>query len=183
MSNYMSSDKTKQELFTISVFESLGYCKGFKFIPRNSDFGIDADVCFLVANPYSDRTRLVESSQKICIQHKSTSYRSINKHNTVIKYPLEVKTYNDMLMYRDYGQCLVLILSILTNDTWTDCCDDHNKYFSKAYWYIIDDDAKPTDNTATITISIPIENKFDIDTLGYLFKLIHKVEVPDAIGS
>lgn len=173
-------DRNKdQELFSISVFDSIAHSGGFRLVHHETDYGIDAEVCYLVELEEHGKHRYIPSPHKLILQHKSTGAALLNKDDDTIKYPLEVKNYNNMVYFKDNGSCIVLVLSILTNDTWVECCDNHQKFFNNAYWYIIPEDAVATENVCSITIDVPKKNKFNSNTLNELFNILHKVEIPN----
>lgn len=166
-----------QELFTRSVFESIAHSGGFRFDYSQTDDGVDASVYYLMELSAGDRRRFLRSPQSLYLQHKSTSSSALKTSSNCIRYALEAKTYNDMIQYRRHNNNLVLILSVITKDAWVECCDDHQRFFSNAFWYMIPNNAVETTNSSSVTVDIPLVNKFTQNTLNDLFNLLHKSEL------
>ncbi len=179
MEVFMATEKKNQELFTRSVFESIAHSKGFRFKYSESDDGVDAEVYYLVELKNRGKKRFVQSPAQLSLQHKSTHSTSVKVEQNSLKYNLEAKTYNDMVWYKENNSNLVLVLSVLTHDTWVECCDNHQKFFSNAFWFTVPEDAERTSNSSSITIEIPLSNKFNEDTLSLLFRNLCGVEMSD----
>lgn len=175
----MATEKKDQELFTRSVFESIAHSKGFRFKYSESDDGVDAEVYYLVELNNRGNKRFIQSPAQLSLQHKSTHCSSIKVEQNSLRYDLEAKTYNDMVCYKENNSNLVLVLSVLTHSTWVECCDNHQKFFSNAFWFTVPDGAVRTTNSRSITIDIPLSNKFQEDTLSLLFQNLCGVEMSD----
>ncbi len=111
------------------------------------------------------RRRFLDSQMRLDFQIKSTTVLGVEMGEDVIKYDLEAKTFNDLIHRRIEPLPLHLLLVVL-NDRPPACVTiDPNQIsvVGKAFWFLPEEDEKPTANVATKRISIPITNILQAD--------------------
>lgn len=175
----MITENHQKEALSQAYATAIAGGAGLNFsFDRSFDYGVDGtfqDVT-VVSRPNGDgeiTQRRVESGYKLDFQLKATKNWRIDGSN--ISYPLEAKTYNDLVernkvdagsMYALPKVLLLLCLPEKPRDwmsvdhtcmTLRDCC----------YWYKIPG-TELTTNTSRVTIKIPRVNIFNPDKLREL---------------
>jgi len=171
----MTNNQIK-EAISASYVRTIANRRGYKTSTRELDHGVDMDLIEMTIRVQNGSQRYIESGREIKVQLKATTERGITRGGNVIRYPLESKTFNDLVDRRQRGTIpLVLILFILPEEEndWV-LCDANNLVIKKhAYWYIPSDTDAETPNNTSITIEIPESQTIDLDTIEQLFSQLH----------
>jgi len=139
---------------------------GFKVIEPPQDHGVD-----MIISPVMARTtpagaqRYLDSPYKLDFQLKATTPASIIDEGHQIKYDLESKTYNDLVVRRP--DILPLHLIVVVLDCAPPACISMDEarlsVMGKAYWYLPEEGAEETPNGTTIRVAIPKANQLETD--------------------
>lgn len=82
-----------------------------------------------------------------------------------IRYPLPVKNYNDLRGDDVVAPRYLAVMLVPNNiDDWIAHNDSHLALYHSCYWLSLRD-AGPTNNEATVTVSIPLAQRLTHDTL------------------
>lgn len=158
-----------------SFLETIASRQGY-FNATSRDYGTDLTI--RKANLCPTRRRYLTSGKAIDIQIKAVSERYIRYYadssKTYIKYDLEVKNYNDLIdRANENGAFIPLILAVFVmpenNDEWLSLNEEELILRKCAFFYQIPTDAIPSENTQTIAIEIPKENKIGLDFYNNIF--------------
>ena len=149
------------------IKEGIGRCyidalisyAGFNTCKDGFDYGFDGG--FIEVKKRDDR--IVSSGFRVDYQLKSSSNITINKD--FVEYDLEAKNYND-LVDPDVGTPRILFLYHMPKDFKKYITVTQNNTIFKhcAWWYSLKS-LKPTTNTSTKRIKIPIENIVTEETI------------------
>lgn len=167
----MTIEQIKEELSNSFVGLVASYL-GYKLTKPSDTGGVDFSLTKDISYISNGRTRFIQSGQYIDLQLKATTDRTVILEDSVLKYDLEVKTYNDLIKRKEFSNApFFLILFVLPEekDDWIDFNDEYILLRKYAFWYIPPDGSEPTDNTSKIRISIPLNNKLDFDTFDNWF--------------
>lgn len=164
------TDNDIKEDISRSFLEIIATKSGFYPIKSKQDFGIDLRFTRTIRRG----NRIIEDTNYIPIQIKSTTEKGINISGSYVKYPLEVKTYNDLVDTRDALVPLILVLFILpeNSDEWVKLTPNELIIKKCAYWFMVSENSTFSNNTEKITISIPLSNLVEIDFFNKLRDLI-----------
>jgi Domain of unknown function (DUF4365) len=104
---------------------------------------------------------------KLDIQLKATT--RLKKTATNYSFALKKKNYDDLRVETQTPRILVVLDLPAEPDKWLQIADNRLSISRYAYWVSLS--GKPdSDNEKTITISIPQENRFDVDSLRILME-------------
>lgn len=162
----------KKEQFSNRFIGILATHNGFVVDKPELDLGTDYQLkktkSWITPN---GKRRFTVDSRYIDIQLKSTTENSIIEEDTIIKYDLEAKSYNDLIERRDNGLIpLILILFVLPTDvdSWVDIDNNEIRLRKHAYWYVPADDSTLITNGYTKRIEIQKSNMLSIDCFDIL---------------
>ena len=173
------TDNLIMEEISRSYLELLANNTGY-FPSVTKDFGTDLTI--RKAKYCSERKRILTIGKSIDIQLKAVSEKYVIGSEDInldtIKYVLEVKNYNDLIVRaNESGICMPLILCVFIIP------NDRNEWFSInpsemiikkcAYWYRIPFNAELSTNTTSITIEIP---KTNIVSTGFYDEIFATLE-------
>ncbi|HFA49805.1 MAG TPA: DUF4365 domain-containing protein [Bacteroidetes bacterium] len=162
-----------------------GYRYGFPPLPAAS---VDAMITEVFPYSIGGRNRYADMGNTIDVQVKSTTQKRAkitkDKHGeSVIKYDLEVKNFNDLVFrYKTFKKRrvkpLLLVLLVLPEkkSEWVKLSigdsapKKHVQIGGVAYWYYPDENLNFTKNKEKIRVHIPTKNKVGFDFLNDLFK-------------
>lgn len=151
-----------------TIANRCGYkCEG----PADGDNGVDFRVCAVTEVIYPQGPRFIDDGKILQYQLKSTTMAGVDFIDGVVKYDLEAKTYND-LIYRLQGNYpLTLILAVLPEAeiNWVICNEQNLCQETQLYWYRPSAGDTLTHNAATKRISVPIDNRVDLNFLPNQF--------------
>jgi len=172
----MTVDQIKEQLSNRFV-GILASNRGFSIEKPELDIGVDFQLKKYYAYKHPNgKTRYTPDSRYIDIQLKSTTVSSIIDEPTLIKYDLEVKSYNDLVERKNNGIApLILILFILPDDQihWVNIDELEIKLRKHAYWYQPPAASAFTENVSTIRIEIPKTNLLGLNCFPDIHSLLY----------
>lgn len=137
---------------------------GFKVSEPPTDHGVDMVVTPVTIRATATGSRYLDSPHKLDFQLKATTPASIIDGPDDIRYDLESKTFNDLVVRRDEFLPLHLILVVL--DLAPPACISIDaaqlSIMGKAFWYLPDEHAVETTNAYRTRITIPKANQLEI---------------------
>lgn len=165
------TDENIKEALGLRFIEVLANYKGFKTNTSYPDYGTDLEIIEVDFRIENDHKRYCDTGRELKIQLKSTTENSIIQDTSVLKYDLEIKTYNDLISRKNNLRPLLLVLFILPDnpDSWLLLTVDELLIRKQAYWFY-PESLQKTDNTSTIRICIPKTNLFSTETIDELFE-------------
>ncbi len=153
----------QKELFSTALVASICSQSGCQWQTYAQDHGLDLSIS----------GEQWELNPKIDIQIKSTSDLSIIKEDKgLIKYPLRVKNYKDLIKHTLTPRLLILAFVPNKPELWL---TQYNKGITarhSIYWYYLKG-MKDTNKNHSVTIDIPLENKFSYTALKELMEKIN----------
>jgi hypothetical protein len=158
---------TQKEEFSYAYINAVASAAGFSFqiASRPLDqVGVDVTITGLVSPGSRRRTRLD-------VQVKCTSRDVIDSNN--LRYPLDIKNYEELRNdYPDDDPLILVVVLVPDNvDDWlhqseTELCLQHC-----AYWVSLRGQPA-TENQTTVTVYLPRQNIFTVNTLKNLMQRI-----------
>ena len=149
----------------------------FNFCGR--DYG--TDLMIRKARACTTRKRYLTQGKAIDIQVKATLDHNV-RHLTdaskpYVKYDLEAKNYNDLIdRSQENGAFIPLFLVVFIlpqeRSAWMRLTPEELIVKKCAYWYQIHGGAKQSDNSSTVTITIPKGNIISADFYDSLFQML-----------
>lgn len=133
---------------------------------NRGDFRIDDDSIDITFQAKGDFGPGRMRSPMIQVQLKCSSQDLIA--GDVIKFPLKIKNYND-LRGDDVVVPRYLAVLLVPDDLsqWIASHDDHVVLFKSCHWLSLRN-YKPTDNKASVTVDVPIEQRLTSSTLWHM---------------
>jgi hypothetical protein len=151
---------------------------GFSISKPEMDYGIDCRVEKVVSytHPQTGKARNLGNGNYIDIQLKATTEDQIIPQGNLVKYDLEVKTYNDLVTRMNDGQApLVLIVFILPSNrnAWVQINPNELRFRKHAYWYQPGSGAALSSNVSTVRIDLLSANMLDINSFQSLYTAMY----------
>lgn len=178
----MTENDIKQKL----SFHYVGFIStysGYRFDQPFTDYGVDAVIEKIEKVQINGTNRYVASGKSIDVQLKSTSGSKIIQQEDIIKFDLEVKSYNDLIRrYQRRDQALgnliplILVLFILPDDMESSIDLSNLNYTqinASAYWIYPNETWTISSNKSSVRVEIPIKNCVDLDFCDKIFNLLH----------
>ncbi|MHC5747681.1 MAG: DUF4365 domain-containing protein [Nostoc sp.] len=158
---------TQKEEFSYAYISAVASVAGYSFqiAPRPLDLvGVDVTITGLVSPGSRRRTRLD-------LQLKCTSQDLLD--NQGIKYPLEIKNYNELRNTNLDDDPLLLVLVLVPEkvEHWLQQTETELCLKRCAYWVSLRGQASSTNQT-NVTVYLPRQNVFSVDTLKTLMQRI-----------
>jgi hypothetical protein len=155
----MDPQKQKEE-FNYAYVCALGAHAGL----NRTSSSVDDDSIDVAFKSKGYHGHLVRSPQ-IEFQLKCTSQDLVDVDSEVIKFPLLRKNYDD-LRGSDFASPRYLAVLLVPEDVehWIGHNDEHIELHKNCYWLSLRD-YEPTDNTNTVTVSIPLDQRLTTETL------------------
>ena len=150
--------------------------KGYRIDKGDLDYGVDFQVKRTVLMQVRNKPRYVQDGKYIDLQLKCTTENTVIFEEDCVKYDLEAKNYNDLVQRLIDGLVpLVLILVVLPGeqDQWVSLDEDGILLRRSAYWFRPAEDSDFTDNVATTRISIPHQNRLDLNCFDNFYDDFH----------
>lgn len=147
----------KKEQFNIAYVTAIAAQAGV----RHTTITVDDDSIdlMLIGRDYSGDIR----NPQIQIQLKCTSQDMVQ--GDIIKFPLGVKNYNDLRGENVLCPRYLVILLVPDNhEEWIVHNDDCMMLHNRCFWVSIKAHP-PTSNTSNVTVDVPIEQRFTMDSL------------------
>ncbi len=145
---------------------------GLNLSIREYDYGVDGNFDEIAIH----NNRRVESGFSLSFQLKAST--QWQRDENTITYDLEAKTYNDLVIRRNFRMAVpcILILFALPPDAsqWLTQDEDEMRLRGSCYWEYIS--GKPTTNRQSVRIRIPRQQKLTPESL---LGLIEKVKTGD----
>lgn len=137
---------------------------GFKVSEPPTDHGVDMVVTPVMIRATASGHRYLDSPHKLDFQLKATTPASIIDGPDDIRYDLESKNFNDLVVRR--GDFLPLHLILVVLDMAPPACISIDasqlSIMGQAFWYLPDEQAVETTNPYQTRITIPKANKLEI---------------------
>jgi hypothetical protein len=158
---------TQKEEFSYAYISAVASVAGYSFqiAPRPLDLvGVDVTITGLVSPGSRRRTRLD-------LQLKCTSQDLLD--NEGIRYPLEIKNYNELrnTNFDDDPLLLVVVLVPEKVEHWLQQTETELCLKRCAYWVSLRGQASST-NQSNVTVYLPRQNVFSVDALKTLMQRI-----------
>ncbi len=180
----MTDAQIKEEL-SIHIFSALAARSGYSAIKPRIDHGHDLVLYPALKLPY--RKQMVSGGNWIAVQLKTTTESQVVEKDNYILFDLKSKNYDDLVfrnslwLKKKSVVPLVLVLLVLLDsaDKWL-AVDFEKKTYSlngMFYWYSPSNGVPFTQNSSKKRISIPIENKIDLDFFNKTFNLYFKSKI------
>lgn len=167
-----------KERLSLDFFSSIVHREGYTIEKvSEGDYGIDCYLNEITTRVQHGNTRYMPSGRLLHIQFKATTEKNVKDDGTFIKYALEVKSYNDLVHRKNCQLPFVLMLFVLPDDQskWIRMFNSGMVFKKCLYWFILDDNAKESQNDHSVTINIPRENLFSWKSAEYLLNLIESM--------
>jgi hypothetical protein len=171
----MTENDIKEQLSN-NYIKIIAANKGYMLDKPGNDYGADFMVSRTTTYIHNGSTRYLKDNKYIDIQLKATTENgiTIDAASGTIKYTLEVKNFNDLVVRKNTNNLtpLVLILYILPVDKnhWVDMNNNEILLRKNAYWYVPPDGTAFSNNVATVTITIPQTNVLDINCFDTFYQ-------------
>jgi hypothetical protein len=149
----------RQEALSRAYIQAIAAACGMSYSVANPDYGIDLTLHdILIRNK-----RRRESGFRLDVQAKSTTTASVRASS--IEYRIEQRTY-ELLRDTEAPIPRILVVLVLPEDeaAWLDQSEEQLVLRRCAYWHCLTG-WEPAANRKTISITIPRENVFSIESL------------------
>lgn len=168
----MMTEEHIKEALSLRYIELVAAYNGFKTSSSYPDYGTDLDIKEVDFRMENQHKRYLETGRELKFQLKATTENSVIDDGDLIKYDLNVSTYNDLLSRKSSKNPLILILFVLPPDraNWLNISDNELIAKKCAYWFFPDNTDLLTPNTDRKRISISKNNFFSNEALNYLFE-------------
>jgi hypothetical protein len=146
---------------------------GFTCFKPEPDQGVDLTVNQTMEILRNGRTRHLQGGKYVDLQLKCTCESQVQREANGLKYDLEAKAYNDLIVRRDSGIApLILVLLVLpdNSDEWITVTPDELIVRRCAYWFVPPAGAEETNNTETVRIMIPFANAIGLSFVEDRFR-------------
>ncbi len=145
---------------------------GYSTSEPSQDYGRDLSIVEVGIRNENNKSRYSETGRELKFQLKATTENSVIVSDDNLKYDLEAKNYNDLIMRRNTKSPLILVLFILPTNQTEWLIVSENELISKkcAYWYIPQQNEATTENTDTKRIVINKNNLVNPESLNQLFE-------------
>lgn len=158
---------TQKEEFSYAYISAVASVAGYSFqiAPRPLDLvGVDVTITGLVSPGSRRRTRLD-------LQLKCTSQDLLD--NEGIRYPLEIKNYNELRNTNLDDDPLLLVVVLVPEkvEHWLQQTETELCLKRCAYWVSLRNQAASTNQT-NVTVYLPRQNVFSVDALKTLMQRI-----------
>jgi hypothetical protein len=158
---------TQKEEFSYAYISAIASTSGYSFqiAPRPLDLvGVDVTITGLVSPGSRRRTRLD-------LQLKCTSQDLLDTES--IKFPLEIKNYNELRNSNPDDDPLLLVVILVPNqvEDWLQQSETELCLKRCAYWVSLRGQPQTTNQT-TVTVYLPRTNIFSVDALKTLMQRI-----------
>ena len=156
---------------------TIAHNKGF-FNYHGRDYGTDLMIRKAIKRNENGRGRYLTTGRAIDVQLKAVTENWVTYLENSIKYTLEVKNYNDLIVRskEEGGGLIPLILIVfivpLDSKKWVECQSDGIITRKEAYWYQVQPNAEISNNAKTITIEISKNNKVNTELFPNLFNTL-----------
>ncbi|MDD3858588.1 MAG: DUF4365 domain-containing protein [Bacteroidales bacterium] len=167
----MMTEENIKEALGLRFIEAIASKLGYKTNSVYPDHGTDLSIIEVDYREENGHRRYFDTGRELKIQVKSTTVNSIVWDDSVLKYDLEAKTYNDLIQRKNNQHPLLLVLFILpeNNVEWLSLSAEELVIRKQAFWYF-PDSTTLTSNIGSQRITLPRENIFSLETIDNLFE-------------
>ncbi len=156
---------TQKEEFSYAYINAVASAAGYSFqiAPRPLDLvGVDVTITGLVSPDSRRRTRLD-------LQVKCTSRDLLG--SDFIRYPLDIKNYDELRNDNPDDDPLILVVVLVPDniDDWLHQSEEKLCLKHCAYWMSLYGQPQ-SENQTTVTVYLPRQNVFSVDTLKNLMQ-------------
>lgn len=172
----MTEEKIKEELSN-NYIGALASRAGYILTKPASDYGVDYYLSGTsMRTDKNGKSRMVSNGKPIEIQMKCTTLNTARITTDFVTYPLEAKTYNDLIPHDDtVPRILVLVVLPAEIDKWVEVDSEGLILRHSAYWYKLENGVTETLNSFSIRINIPIGNRFTVETWPKLYAELYQL--------
>jgi len=167
----LTENKIKEEIslaYVVAVAAAKSFSTEFTRVDYDS---VDAEIC---CNGYLAPESLLYSPS-IKLQLKATSHVHIVEDS--IHFPLPIKNYNDLRAKSVTPRLLVVLCLPELKDEWVTHSTEE-LIVKKCAYYLNLFGFPESENEASVTVKIPLDNVFSPDTLYDLMLKTSKIELP-----
>jgi hypothetical protein len=154
-----------QDLYSMAYVQAIIAAAGFDI----SKTGLDRNGADLQIE-HLQRDGFVPTYDRLIVQVKCTYAHGVEEDNT-IHYPLPLHNYELLRLEKIVPRILVVVLvprpELNTTEPWIECVAQHTIFRYRAYWLSLMG-AEPTTNQGSVTVRIPIDKPFNIETVHLL---------------
>jgi hypothetical protein len=168
----MTEEDIKEELSKAFV-QLIASRRGYTYSKSEKDYGVDmtiAEVQAVQRAVGSSSKRYFETGRHLQLQLKCTCDASVEISEQQVKYELKVANYNDLARrWRTIPSTpLYLVLFVLPDDRdeWLHVSDAELRLQRFGYWYAPPVGTPESQNSQSVTISIPRANRIDLSFVG-----------------
>jgi hypothetical protein len=165
MSVFVMPRTTQQEQFSIAYVHSIASAAGFGV--ERIQIDLDSVDVRIVQYGRENEYPIIES---LNMQLKCT-YTHIPQQDNHIHYPLKIKNYNDLRRRSMEPRILVVVHVPEQANYWLVHLNESLALYHCAYWMCLRG-MPETANTETVTVKIPIQNRFTVDELRRIMEML-----------
>ena len=167
----MNEEKIKEKLSQHFV-ELIACRNGYSCNRPEDDYGCDLSINKVNIFNRNGDNRYLSTGEKIDIQLKSTCESNVEFSDTIVKYDLKSKNYNDLVERLSSPYPLILILFILPDDKtdWLDILKEELILKTQSFWFVPPKDSEETNNDFSKRIEIPLEQNIYLKSIDELFE-------------
>lgn len=159
----------QKEQLSVAYIRAVAAAAGFSCTkPEVDDDSVDIIVS--CSGTYGDN--VVLRSPRVEMQAKATA-AVFAQEDTVLKFPLPVKNYDDLRGTTLVPRLLVVMVVPENADDWIEQNDERLLIHHCAYWVSLRGYAE-TDNSRTVTVDIPREQIFNVENLQALMERVSR---------
>jgi len=154
----------RQDLYSMAYVQAIIAAAGFNWATPERDRNSD-DMYIL----YQQIDGFPSTYEYLLVQVKCTFAHKVESDNT-IHYPLPLRNYNHLrqgIMPRILIVLLVPRPELNATEPWIECVEQHTIFRYRAYWLSLMG-AEPTTNQDSVTVKIPTDKPFNIETVHFL---------------
>jgi hypothetical protein len=153
----------KQEQFSVAFVKAIAAPLGY----NPGKYEVDDDSVDIIFSAKYEKTRKIRNPQ-INFQLKCT--KLLPSEDGFLHYPLPIKNYEDLIgTNRANPSYLVVVCIPEREDEWIELRKSELALRYKAFWYSLKD-LQSVDNEESVTVLIPIANKFTKDSFTNLME-------------
>lgn len=170
--SFMLTEEHIKEAISQKFIELIASNNGFGTDKPAQDYGTDLSITEKGFRLVNEKKILYDTGRELKIQLKTTTEKSITIEDGIIKYDLDIKAYNDIIIRKKAKTPLILLLFILPNDRdkWVNITENELIARKCAYWFLPDEQDEYAENKSSKRISISVNNIFNNKALFYLFE-------------
>jgi hypothetical protein len=162
----------QQEQFSIAYVRAIASVAGYSIDKPE----VDTDSIDLAIVQCGD-DEFYPDIERLHVQLKCTYTHVPNEEQGCIKFPLKIKNYNDLRRNCAIPRILVVVHTPREVHGWLTHSEDSLSLYHSAYWVSLRN-APATENQDSVTIDVPLNQKFTVDELSSIMNLLAMGEKP-----